>query len=637
MSEPSQSCRAWLDPRPAVPRWSIWETLALVLYLAVVSFGIAQHVPWADEAQAWMLAQGVSLPTLLIHSLHYEGTPGLWHCVLKLLQWAQFSFTGARWVAGVIAASGIVVLLAWAPFPRIVRLLLPFSFFLAYQDAVIARSYVLFAGLAFTSCALLCSSRPRALRLALVLGLMANISLHGLLASVGLGLAAAVLVRRRAGSARCLPVEHGARLAPGRATAALRFGHGAPATLLLFLFWIAAVVTMAPARDVDFSAGNNVWRSLAKVETQFGVPASPPPSINALPMAGLARAPLPTHLREGRQRAWVKIARALSVITYPVSRSRLLALLLFVLITVQAFAVPSKPLEAPTDDPACDPAHNLENQADSAPEALARRAVRASRSDRLPRRGSWLKAAPDGAPLGATGLVPYLLMVVIFTSLYLEPRHAGMVFTCLVASAWLTWPVHPAGAAPGWRRRLRLEQATTLIFALVLILQAGWTFHALYSERTQVYSPDLETANYLAHRGLTGGRPLGGFYYYSVAPLLYFDHNLYFNQPPHRHWSWSTEMRTYSTAAEVLARHPPVIVVGGFELGPDAEITREWLPASPPEPGIQRGDVFFVRRYFLEHGYHEAKLFCGHSWMRNSYAEQQCQTILEPDAPALRP
>ena len=629
MPNPSKFAVCWLASGSEAPRWGIGETLALVLYLAVVSFGIAQHVPWADEAQAWLLAQGVSLPTLLIHSLHYEGTPGLWHCLLKLLQWLHVSFTGARWVAGVIAASGIVVLLGWAPFPRLVRLLLPFSFFLAYQDAVIARSYVLFAVLAFAACALLRSARPRPLRLALVLGLMANISLHGLLASIGLGVVTAVLARRRTRLTRRMaggvPTRSGAeRDTPGR----LPSGRSTAATLLLCLFWIAALATMAPARDVDFSAGNNVWRSLAKFEKDLGFRSSPPPSITSLPMAGLDRAPLPTHLREGRQRAWVRIARTLSVITYPLSRSRLLALLLLVLIAVQAFAAPSKSLDAPIDDPV----RNPENKADSPPEAFARSVVYPSRSDRLSRRGSCFEATLNGAPLGALGLAPYLLMVVIFTSLYLEPRHAGMVFTCLIASAWLTWPVH---LQAGWR--LRLEQATTLVFALVLVLQAGWTFHALLSEHAQVYSPDREIADYLAQRGLTTGRPLAGFYYYSVAPLLYFDHNLYFNQPAHRYWSWSTEMRTYSTAAAVLARHPAAIVVGGFELGPDAEITRDWLPASPPEPGVHRGDVFFVRRYFLEHGYHEAKLFCGHSWMRDSYAEQQCQTILEPDPPALRP
>ena len=604
--------RAWFDPRRNAPGWGAWETAALGLYVAAAGFGIAQHVPWADEAQAWMLAQGVSLPTLLGHSLHYEGTPGLWHCLLKLLQLLHFSFTAARWVAGGIATLGIAVLLGWAPFPRILRLLLPFSFFLAYQDAVIARSYVLFGLLAFTACAMLRSTRSRPLRLALVLGLMANISLHGLLASVGLGVVAAVLARRQRLSTRL-------RTARLEARPQTSFGAGSglwrrlpaswsvAATLLLCLFWIIAAATMAPARDVDFSAGNNVWRSLAKLENSLGLPSNPPPSINALSMAGLDRAPLPTHLREGKQRAWLRIARTLSVITYPLSRSRLLALLLFVLITVQA-SVQLKAPAAPGSLPQATTA-TPSYEAASAPAGTG-----------------------SGAATGAIGLVPYLLMVIIFTSLYLEPRHAGMVFTCLVASAWLTWPAHPCS---GWR--LHLEQATTLVFALVLIPQAGWTFHALHSEHTNIYSPDQQTAAYLAQRGLTAGRPVAGFYYYSVAPLLYFGHNPYFNQPTHRYWSWSTEMRTYTTAAAVLARHPPLIVVGGLELGPEAEITRDWLPASPPEPGVFRGDVFFVRRYFLAHRYHEERLFCGHSWMRDSYAEQQCQTILEPDPAALRP
>jgi hypothetical protein len=530
-----------------------------VLYCAVAGFGIHQHLPWADESQAWMLAQEVSLRPLLAHSLHYEGTPGLWHCFLKLIQALHLSFGAARWLSGGIAAAGVAVLLAFAPLPRIVRLLLPFSFFLAYQDAVIARSYVLFGVFAFSAAAMLRSARPRPLLLALTLGLMANISVHTLLASAGFAAVAFVLWWRSVSSRR--------RTA---------------ACILLLAFWVAAAWQMAPARDVDFSAGNNVWRSLARIEAQLGIHADDPPAINSLPMAGLARAPLPAHLRDGEQRAWRRIARTLAVISYPLSASRGLALLLFALVVAQGCS-----------------------------------------------RTKSATLRTHGVQAGPAGLLPYLVMVAAFTSLYLEPRHAGTVFTAFVVAAWLTWP--DAEALAG--RRLWLERATTAVFTAVLAAQIPWTLHALASERTLPYSPDKMTADYLQQRGAgQGGLQAAGFYYYSTGPLFYFPSNLYRNQPRHRYWLWSTRMRTIATVEQVLAQRPEFIVIGGFQPGPDAEITRDWLTNTPPEPGVRLGDIYSVGEYFRQHGYHETHLFCGHSWMRTSFAEQDCESILEQDS-----
>ena len=89
-------------------------------------------------------------------------------------------------------------------------------------------------------------------------------------------------------------------------------------------------------------------------------------------------------------------------------------------------------------------------------------------------------------------------------------------------------------------------------------------------------------------------------------------------------------MRTYSTVQQVLAQHPDYIVIGGFESGPDAEMTRDWEPVTPPQPGVLRNDVYGVQPFFEAHGYHATHVFCGHSWMRSTYAELLCDTVLEP-------
>ena len=544
----------------------MWETGTLLLYVAALSFGIHQHVPWADESQAWMLAHEVPLGHLLSQSLHYEGTPGLWHTLLKLLQVFHISLTGMRWIAGGIAAASTAVLLAYAPFPRIVRVLLPFTFFLAYQDAVVARSYTLYAVMAFAAAALLRSTRYRPVLLALLLGLMANISVHASIASGGMAMAALLLWRKR------VPSGTGWRTAG--------------AILLLLAFWLGAICSMAPAHDIDYVAGNNVQRSIAQIEQQFGIKAKVPAPLSQAQMANLPPTLPAVHLRNTWQGIWNRLARLLSVITYPLSVYRSLALLLVALVVLQACL---------------------------SPRSASRRATTAA-SERQ---------------LGSPGLLPYLLMVATFTSVYLAPRHVGMVFTTFVVTAWLTWPAERSLAGP----RLLVHHATTFVFTLILLIQISWTYHALRLEHMSPYSPDLETATYLKQQGVgapDANKRLAAFYYYSIGPLAYFDHNIYINQPPHRYWLWSTSMRTYGTVQEALAQHPDFVVIGGYESGHDAEITRDWLPGTPSQPGVVRGDGFFIGDFFRHHGYHDTHVFCGHSWMRSTYAERICLTVLEP-------
>ena len=544
-------------------RWGAAETSVLLLWYACVAFAVAHHVPWADEGQAWMLAGAVGWKTLFFHSLHYEGTGGLWHAFLKVLQFFHIPFTGMRWIVAGLEGVSVAVLLRFAPLPPLLRWLLPFTFFLFYQDAVIARSYCLFAILAFPAAALLRSSRSRPFLLALLLGSMANLSVHAALVSGGMALVALYIWR-------------------------LRLLRAIPAVALLLLLWVGAILTMLPAADIDYAAGNNIQRSIARIERQAGLHKQLPALLANAPMANQPAPPVDRHERHGLASLWNKLVHTFSVITYPLSVYRSLALVLALLVVVQA--------------------------------SIERRPRLAAASPQL---------GADTGSLGLIGLLPYALMVAVFTSLYLAPRHAGMVFTGFVVTLWLTWPRSDTGSL----RQRSLEHATAALLVVVCLVQLTWSFHALRMESKAPYSPGRMTADYLKSRGVSAPGPekkVAGFYYYSIEPLLYFDHNIYFNQPPHRYWYWSTMMRTYGTVEGALAQHPDFIVMGGYENGHDAEVTRDWEPVTPPAPGVTLNDRFFITRFFEDRGYQPTHVFCGRSWMRSTYAEMLCNTVLEP-------
>lgn len=561
----------WLDPSAEHPRWGLAETLGMGLWLLAAGFAVHQHVPWADEEQAWLLATGVGWKMLFLHSLHYEGTGGLWHAYLKILAALGLSFTGARWVTLLVEGAGMAVLLGWSPLPRAVRWLLPFSFFLLYQDGVVARSYCLFALPAFAAAALLRrggAPRAKAVWFSLLLGLMANISLHGALASAGLAFAAAVRWRGQ-------------------------WLRNWAAMALLLALWAAAAATMAPAHDIDFSAGQNIDRSVARIEKSLGMHVSPPPPLSHAWMAGLPPTPAPVHYRPPLASAWNKLERLLAVVQFPLARSRVLALACVLSVLLQAW--------------------------------FARRVP-----------------AQEGS-LGFAGLAPYGLLVAVFTSMYLAPRHVGVLFTAFVVSLWLTWPEAENPAGPTALRiphRTRvLGRLTAALLVLVCALQAAWTVHAVLAEHAGPYGPGQMSASYLRAQGAgldAGPTPrssIAGYYYGSIDPLLYFNRNLYENQPPHRYWLWSLAMRDYGplgTVQAVLRARPRWIVVGGYASGPDAEVTRDWFAETPAQPGVVLHDEFGVVPFFTTHGYRVTHVFCGHSWMRDSYAEQLCDTVLEP-------
>lgn len=121
------------------------ERIALFLYIACLALVIAFHEPWFDESQAWMIARSASWKAILTEVPHYEGHPPLWHLLL-----AVFAKNGAPYeptiktINVIFCASAMGLLLLRSPFPKIIRCLLPFSFYFFYQFGVVSRPYGIF-------------------------------------------------------------------------------------------------------------------------------------------------------------------------------------------------------------------------------------------------------------------------------------------------------------------------------------------------------------------------------------------------------------------------------------------------------------------------------------------------------------
>jgi hypothetical protein len=184
------SRRSWLSAAnkrlPALgefplPLKYLW-LIAPAGYLALMGVAIAHHEPWADEAQAWLLARDSNPVSLLKDFLPYEGTPGLWHLLLmvpaKLLPYQSLNV-----ISGALAALATYLVLRHSPFPLIVKVLLPFTYFLFFQFGVVARNYALLAPLLFLVAVKYKERHQKPWLYAGLLFLLANVSAHGYLIS----------------------------------------------------------------------------------------------------------------------------------------------------------------------------------------------------------------------------------------------------------------------------------------------------------------------------------------------------------------------------------------------------------------------------------------------------------------------
>ncbi|WP_174299698.1 hypothetical protein [Caulobacter sp. S45] len=189
--------------QPAAP------SLAFVTLVLLLAVGGHVHRPWFDEAQAWLIARDASPWTLLAHAVRYEGSPGLWHLLLQAAQRLGLPFKGLWLVSSCLSALGAWLVLFRSPFPIALRIGLAFSYFFAFQYAVVARSYALDAAL-LPLIATLFPGRGRApVSYAALLGLLANCNAHSFIISVPLAVEFAWTLRgdlsaRRAGAAAAL-------------------------------------------------------------------------------------------------------------------------------------------------------------------------------------------------------------------------------------------------------------------------------------------------------------------------------------------------------------------------------------------------------------------------------------------------
>ena len=163
-----------------------FETIVLAAYALLVSVVSAFHEPWKDETQAWRLAIDSHGLAELARNARYEGHPLLFHVLLQAVGLLSRSWWAAVAMHVVVACIAAWLVLRYAPFTRLQKVLVVFGYWSAYEYSVVVRPYGLGMMLAFAACVAWLHPQRRVVWTIVCLLLLANTTAMGTMLAMAL-------------------------------------------------------------------------------------------------------------------------------------------------------------------------------------------------------------------------------------------------------------------------------------------------------------------------------------------------------------------------------------------------------------------------------------------------------------------
>jgi hypothetical protein len=156
------------------------------VYILIALFLQLFHPIDGDEGQAWLIARDTATLKEMYGLMGYEGSPGLWHTLLRPFAQLGAPFHTIYFINYFFLFTAVIIWLWFAPFPLLVRILLPFSHYFLTEYSVNARSYALSACLLFAGLTLYKKYHHKWLLWATAFFLLANTNIHSAILCCGL-------------------------------------------------------------------------------------------------------------------------------------------------------------------------------------------------------------------------------------------------------------------------------------------------------------------------------------------------------------------------------------------------------------------------------------------------------------------
>ena len=145
--QPDVSANRATNLRKRLFTWFAEQRLHCIVFIAYVTVTVTVscfHEPWFDEAQAWLIARDCSWKELLTVRTHYEGHPPLWWMLLAIPAKLGMPYEIGLKSLNLMCAALMIWLLEFkTKLPELLKVRVPFSYFVSYQYGVTSRPYAL--------------------------------------------------------------------------------------------------------------------------------------------------------------------------------------------------------------------------------------------------------------------------------------------------------------------------------------------------------------------------------------------------------------------------------------------------------------------------------------------------------------
>lgn len=121
----------------------IVETVVVVLFVALSFFVAQYHEPWLDEAQSFLLGRDTRSIMELYRLMRYEETPILWFLIIKVFISLGGTYKYFYTLSIFFSTLGIALFEYKIKAPLFAKVMIPFTYFIAFQYTTITRSYTM--------------------------------------------------------------------------------------------------------------------------------------------------------------------------------------------------------------------------------------------------------------------------------------------------------------------------------------------------------------------------------------------------------------------------------------------------------------------------------------------------------------
>jgi len=156
----------------------------IIIFLIVSLILLINHEPHRNEAQSWLIARDSPDLISMFKLAGYEGTPMLWHLMLRILIFFGLPYISMLILHFLINFSSVLLFYYFSPFNKLTRTLFIFGYFMIYEYNIIARNYAISVLFIFLMAVIYKDRFNKKYIYVILLGFLANTNIHSLIVAL---------------------------------------------------------------------------------------------------------------------------------------------------------------------------------------------------------------------------------------------------------------------------------------------------------------------------------------------------------------------------------------------------------------------------------------------------------------------